>query len=98
MYQASGDTNNKSGGGVSNQNGKGRVALKKISVQFWQNLFPYQNVLVLKKFLQKFLEKQKGGLYLLVEFLEGRSEKYRGKHFGCCIYWSDLLGKWFGLG
>lgn len=61
-YQASGGaTTIKAGEGVSNQNGKGRVALKKISVQFWQNLFPYQNVLVLKKFLQKFLEKQKGG-------------------------------------
>ena len=42
-----------SGEGVSNQNGKGRVALKKISVQNPQNRFPYQNVLVSKKFSEK---------------------------------------------
>ena len=44
---------NKAGEGVCNQNGKGRVALKKISVQNPQNHFGYQNVLVSKKFSEK---------------------------------------------
>ena len=43
----------KRGEGVSNQNGKGRVALKKISVQNPQNHFGYQKVLVSKKFSEK---------------------------------------------
>lgn len=48
-----GATTNKAGEGVCNQNGRGRVAIKKISVQNPQNHFPFPKVLVLKKFSEK---------------------------------------------
>lgn len=60
--------------------------------------FPIPKCFGSQKISAKISGKTKRGLYLLVEFLEGQSEKYRGKHFGCCIYWSDLLGKCSGLG
>ena len=54
IREAGAQNNYKSGGeGVLNPNGKGRVALKKISVQNPQKRFPFQKVLVLKKFSEK---------------------------------------------
>ena len=86
-----------SGGGVV-QNGKGRVALKKISVQNPQKRFGLAESFGSEKIFRKNFGKSKKGFVSKGRIFRVWGKNLSGVRLFDCYYLSDLLGKWFGLG
>ena len=83
---------------MCNQNGKGGVALKKISVQNPQNHFGIAESFGSDKIFRKIFGKMKRGYVSKGRIFGDSGKNLSGVILLECYYWSDLLGKRFGLG